>query len=124
MSKYTLTRWERETTINFNEEDTEAQIYTCSDPYKRKLDKMCDRFPDTYRCESRTEYENIYYCPIDRIRFASPVTEARREAGSVTGSKYGFKRIQLDATEQLNDVTHTIGTLDSNVSKNTAIDRR
>ena len=35
-----LTRYERETTIHFNEAEDTAIVYTCSKPVMNKLDKL------------------------------------------------------------------------------------
>ena len=43
-------RYEQETSILWNEEDKTANVYTASPVTMRKLDKMCERFPDDYKC--------------------------------------------------------------------------
>ena len=42
-----FTRLEMETIVNFNEEEPHTEIYTASKQIIRKLDKLCERFPDT-----------------------------------------------------------------------------
>ena len=43
------TRAEQETTICWDEEMKVARIYTASHVSMRKLDKLCDAFPDEYK---------------------------------------------------------------------------
>jgi len=38
-----LTRYEQETVILFNEEESQAQVYTYNKPLQKKLDKLCNR---------------------------------------------------------------------------------
>lgn len=51
---YTLTKYERETVITFNEEDAEAEIYTSSPVMIRKLDRLAAGNPEAFR-ESGSE---------------------------------------------------------------------
>lgn len=41
-----LTRYEQETIINFNEEEQTANIYTYNDRLKRKLFELCESRPE------------------------------------------------------------------------------
>ena len=44
-----LTNIERETIITFNAAEDTAEVYTADPVYIRKLDKLCEQFPDTYK---------------------------------------------------------------------------
>ena len=46
---YTLSKYERETIISFNEEETEAVLYTASPIMMRKMDKLVKKSPDLFR---------------------------------------------------------------------------
>ena len=50
-----LTRYEMETVINYNDEGSECTVYTASKGVMRKLDKLCERHPETYECTKRGE---------------------------------------------------------------------
>ena len=67
--------------IDFNAEESFATVYTTYAPSMTKLDKMCELFPEKYRCTERTKISASYTCPKDRIRFAAPVSEKKRAAG-------------------------------------------
>ena len=44
-----LQKHEMETAINWDEEDKTAKFYTCSRKWITKLDKLCKKYPDTYK---------------------------------------------------------------------------
>ena len=90
-----LTKVERETIINYSEDTNQADIYTCSLQVMRKLDKLCEKYPDTYRCVSRDEYSATYECPICRVKFANPVSEKQRQANSKHGYKTSVQPCQM-----------------------------
>lgn len=83
MSKYVLTMAEREVQIRWDAVDHIAHIYTSDPVYIRRLDKRCAEHPDAYKCTKVDPlgYFKQYECPADRIWFAKPTSEARREAG-------------------------------------------
>ena len=80
-ARYSLTRAERETVICFDAEERIAHIYTSDPVYIRRLDKMCEEDPETYKCVEvdRLGYFKKYEAPADRIAFRKAPTEARRE---------------------------------------------
>ena len=82
-TRYTLTRAERETVIRFDAEERIAHIYTADPVYMRRLDKLTEEDPNTYRCVEVDPlgYFKKYEAPADRIAFRKAPTEARREAG-------------------------------------------
>lgn len=47
-----LTKYEQETIINFNEDESTAELYTCSPIMMRKLDKLVEANPEVYRIKS------------------------------------------------------------------------
>lgn len=49
-----LTRYEQETIISFNEQDSEAQIYSYNPKLKRQLEKLHAEHPDEVRNASLT----------------------------------------------------------------------
>jgi hypothetical protein len=84
-----LTNIERETIITFNAAEDTAEIYTADPVYIRKLDKLCEQFPDTYKfmeelSAKRCKESKTYSMPKRLVKFRSPVTreisEEQREA--------------------------------------------
>lgn len=84
-----LTNIERETIINFNAAEDTAEVYTADPVYIRKLDKLCEQFPDTYKfmeepSAKRCKESKTYSMPKRLVKFRSPITreisEEQREA--------------------------------------------
>ena len=78
--RYHITNAERETTIRFDAEERVAHIYTNMPPYIRRLDKLCERYPEEYRLVSRDDSSAKYTCPARRIRFGKPGKKAQKES--------------------------------------------
>ena len=79
-----LTNIERETIINFNAAEDTAEIYTADPVYIRKLDKLCEQFPDTYKfmadlSAKQCKESKTYSMPKRLVKFRSPVTREIRE---------------------------------------------
>lgn len=73
MSAESLSKYEKETIINFNEEEKFASVYTCSNYVMNKLDKLCEKFPDNYKLVSQTENSKTYnVMPKKLIAFRMP----------------------------------------------------
>lgn len=84
-----LANIERETIINFNAAEDTAEIYTADPVYIRKLDKLCEQFPDTYKfmaelSAKRCKESKTYSMSKRLVKFRPPVTreisEEQREA--------------------------------------------
>ena len=56
MSKTTISKYEQETLINYNNEEKTATVYTADPVIQRKLDKLVEKYPEDYKC---TRIENI-----------------------------------------------------------------
>jgi hypothetical protein len=95
-----LTRYEMETIVNYNEDSQLAMIYTASKPVMRRLEKLCEKYPDTYTRTGGDMYSATYTCPKDRIRFAPPPSEKRREASRANALRHGFGSSKHTAPEQ------------------------
>lgn len=94
--KYSM--YERETSIVWDDQYKVAAIYTASPSSMRKLDKLCQDHPTEYK---RTWQEidpdgsvtaARYETSCKMIRFAKPVSEARREASRRAALNAGFNR--------------------------------
>lgn len=74
--EYKLTGCERETVTNWDEETKEARIYTCSKVYMKRLDKLCEKFPEEYKLECEDEYSKTYWAKNKKYLYArSPGTK-------------------------------------------------
>lgn len=58
-----LTRYEMETTINFNAEEKTAILYTRDKAVMRRLDKLAAEFPDIYKIIEKTDIDKTYSFP-------------------------------------------------------------
>ena len=87
--RYTLTRAERETVINFDEEDWTAHIYTTSTVMQRRYDRLCAEDPESWKCVAVDPlgYFKKYVAPADRIAYRKTPSESRRAAGRKLAAK-------------------------------------
>jgi hypothetical protein len=87
MAREPLTRLERETIINFNQEESFAEVYTHEGRFIRRLEKMAAEFPDQCQFQEKNEWGGvIYHVPKKLIRIGMPMSEERREAARLKGS--------------------------------------
>ena len=56
-----LTKAEKETIINFNEEEDFADIYTSNSHLKNRLDEICKENPESCQLESKDGYGFVRY---------------------------------------------------------------
>ncbi|MBQ8218169.1 MAG: hypothetical protein IJZ79_02585 [Bacilli bacterium] len=85
-----LTRYEQETVINYNNEESGASIYTADPVIQRKLDKLVEKYPDDYKCTkidnlSDTQTAKFYELSSKKfISFRPPVhmTEEQKKAAA------------------------------------------
>lgn len=91
-------RMEQETSIVWDDEEKVARIYTASPVSMRKLDRLCEGFPEEYRrvWEERDAEGRVtaakYETGCKRIRFAKPASEARIEQGRLIAAMAAQKR--------------------------------
>lgn len=78
---YKLSNYERETIVNFNEEESIASIYTCSKALIRKLDTYCKKRPDLYKLDEEDSPSKTYTFPKKYISIRLPkvLTEEQRK---------------------------------------------
>lgn len=91
---YNLSKYERETIINFNEEEKMASIYTCSEAYKKKLDNFCKKRPDLYKLEEDDPPSKTYIFPkrLISIRLPRILTEEQKDRLTEVGRRLGLAR--------------------------------
>ena len=108
-----LTRYEKETIVNYNQESDEADIYTRDEVVMRRLDKLCEKYPDYYRCVGSTSVDKEYRCPKRLVGFKNPVimTEEQKEEAKKRGralyEKY-LKKKQDSATQSEEEIEEFI----------------
>lgn len=89
-----LTKYEKETIINFNEGEKEASIYTFNASLKRRLAEFAHKYPALCRLERSTAEGSVTYV-MDKsrlsIRFLPPYSEERKAAASAYVKEHGFQ---------------------------------
>ena len=113
-----FTKYEMETIVNYNEDEAEASIYTASKNVMRKLDNLCERYPDTYRCIDREDYQATYRCPKGYINFKKPRSAAQVEAARAAASKMNAERhpaqgVSSDAKNEVIGLPYQTGSIDN-----------
>lgn len=58
-----ITRLEQETIVNFNAAEDTASVYTADPVYMRKLDKLCEREPVSYKLVKQDKDGKWYEMP-------------------------------------------------------------
>ena len=86
------TRAEREVSIVWDEEERTAHLYTASQPTMRKLDKLCEAFPDVYKCVWEEAQGGVvtarkYTFPAKYVRFGKPPSEAQKATAKAAGER-------------------------------------
>lgn len=85
-----LSRWEQETIINYNNEEKGASVYTADPVIQRKLDKLVEKYPDDYKLNkveviNETQSGKFYELSSKKfISFRPPVhmTEEQKKAAA------------------------------------------
>ena len=87
-------RYEQETSIVWDEEEKLARIYTSSPVTLRKMDKLCEACPETYKCVwvQSDGLAKKYEVNKRFIRFGKPATEAQKEHGRKVAALMAEKR--------------------------------
>ena len=69
----TLTKQERETIVNFNEADRDANIYTYNGPFTRKLAQLAEQFPEDVKLVRADQHGGVTYTiPKKWIKIRAP----------------------------------------------------
>ena len=104
VGEYTLTRAEQETIWRTDNESRLIEIGTLDPIYIRKLDKLCEKFPDVYkRGEDSIRGERIYTMPKKLLRFGQPLSDAQRAAAQERASKLFGARWRRGDSEETDD---------------------
>lgn len=89
---YSLSMEERETHIRWDAVEKIAHIFTADPVSIRKLDKLVDGYPETYKLVKDDNYGGKSY-EVDSkyIRFGKPASEAQKEAGRIKTARINSK---------------------------------
>ena len=94
-----LSKYERETIVNFNEGESEASVYTFNADLKRRLAEFSRKYPLLCRLERTTPEGSVTYV-LDKarlsIRLVPPYSEERLVAAREYAKEHGFQVIQTE----------------------------
>lgn len=86
-----LSRYERETIINFNEKEKTADVYTHSPSLKRRLKMMEVKFPEDVQFIGRNGYGGITYRVAKRlIHISLPKSDSWKASKSASAKEAGY----------------------------------
>lgn len=106
---YQLSREEQETGITFNAAEQKAWVDTIDPVMIRKLDALCEAFPDVYHFDHCDNWGTKFYVIDNKklIRFGRPLTEEQRrkrqEHATRMNSQGGTNSLQRWREAQKND---------------------
>lgn len=84
------TKYEAETTVTFNDAERMVNIYSASPVVMRRLDKLCENFPDVYKCiwtEDGGTAKKYTVGDKKYIKFGKPASEAMKNHGRDLAAK-------------------------------------
>lgn len=75
-----LTRYEQETIVNFNAEESDAIVYTRDKAVMRQLDALVTEYPDIFKCIGETDIDKTYEMPKSVVTYRKPrrISDERR----------------------------------------------
>lgn len=90
-----ISGYERETIINYNNEEKVAQVYTCNESLQRKLDKLCEEYPEC-TCINFDEYSKTYIVPKKWVKIRPPrkMSEENKQKASERMKQYQLQQKQ------------------------------
>ena len=86
-----LTKYEQETILLYNEEESEASVYTHDPKLLAKLERLAAKYPDKVRLESGCPDAATYIVPKRCVQVREPYSEARRAAASRWAKEAGIR---------------------------------
>lgn len=92
-----LTAYERECTITYNDADDYAVVYSCHRPTLTILQKMSKKFPEDYKLVKEDEESQTYHVKKWLVSFRSPrekreLTEEQRQELKERGQRLAESR--------------------------------
>ena len=87
MSK--LTKYEMETIVNYNAAEQTATVYTRDKAVMRKLDRLVEAYPESYRLLDQTDIDKTYSMPKSYVTYRKPrmLSDKHREQARQRMSK-------------------------------------
>ena len=89
-----LSKYEKETIINWNEAEDAASIYTFNADLKRRLAEFSRKYPQLCRLERSLTY--VIDKPRLSIRLVPPYSEERRAAAREYAKQHGFQVLRTE----------------------------
>ena len=94
-----LSKYEKETIINWNEAENLASVYTFNADLKRRLAEFSRKYPQLCRLECSTTEGSVTYV-MDKsrlsIRLVPPYSEERLAAAREYAKQHGFQVLRTD----------------------------
>lgn len=84
-----LTKYEMETVVNYNAGEQTATVYTRDRSVMRKLDRLVEDYPDSYKLIRQTNIDKTYSMPKSYVTYRKPraVSEEQREQARLRMAK-------------------------------------
>ena len=108
-NSFNLSSYERVTTFNFNEEATEASIYTYNKALIAKLDEYCEEFPKLYKLTKTDKYgkyiSKTYSVPKEMISVRFPTALPIKQdnvLNNMTQKRIDSESLKQHSSVQLN----------------------
>ena len=76
-----LTKYEMETIVNYNAAEQTAIVYTRDKAVMRKLDRLVEAYPESYRLVDQSDIDKTYSMPRSHVNYRKPrkVSNEQRE---------------------------------------------
>jgi len=88
-----LTKYKKETIINFNQDEVNASIYTCDSKWIRDLDKLMKK-DSRISLETKDEYSKTYIIPKKAVKIRLPRELSRLDAQKLASrARVNFKKV-------------------------------
>ena len=90
-----LTKYEQETILLTNQDTDEYSVFTCNKPFKRRLMKFAENYPEAARHENTDQYGGVMYAikkSCISISLKPPKTQEQIEAARERAKKIGLGR--------------------------------
>ena len=88
-----LTRYEQETIVNFNAEESDAIVYTRDKAVMRQLDALVTEYPDIFKCIGETDIDKTYEMPKSAITYRKSRRLSEKQRNS---ARNRMKKLNLD----------------------------
>ena len=87
-----LTKYEKETIINFNQDEEFASVYTCDEKWIREMDKLVKKDPRV-KLDCKDQYSKTYLIPKKAVKVRlSRVLSTSERNKMILHAKKSFKR--------------------------------